>query len=147
MYIEHEVYRTNDRPQGESYPEGKPSCIDYQCDIPVTLGHTPQTKIEIFANDSGKVPVHLNSSTKFIGTLSLDLGRIPESVMSGAKTIRMGLHRYYCLEGVIEARYGSAEITYTVKLGGEYLLSWARVSPTDTCAGVTHDVISVRYES
>jgi hypothetical protein len=41
----------------------------------------------------------------------------------------MGWHRYYCLEGVIEARYGSAMITYKVELGG-----------------VTHDAITVRYE-
>jgi hypothetical protein len=31
----------------------------------------------------------------------------------------MGWHRYYCLEGVIEARYGSAMITYKVELGGK----------------------------
>lgn len=113
--------RTNAGPQGESYPEGKPSTIEYQCDIPVSYGHTPQTTIEIFSNnDSGKTPVHLDSSTKFIGTLSLDLRRIPRSAVAGAPMRRMGLHRYYCLEGVIEARYGSAEITYTVKLGGRY---------------------------
>ncbi|KAF5567630.1 UVSB PI-3 kinase [Fusarium napiforme] len=43
--------------------------------------------------------------------------RIPEAVKRTAKIRRMGWHRYYCLKGAIEAVYGSAEITYTVKLG------------------------------
>ncbi|KAF5250172.1 hypothetical protein FANTH_4592 [Fusarium anthophilum] len=42
---------------------------------------------------------------------------IPEAVKRTAKIRRMGWHRYYCLKGAIEAVYGSAEITYTVKLG------------------------------
>ncbi|UPK91428.1 hypothetical protein LCI18_002363 [Fusarium solani-melongenae] len=116
--------------KGESYPEGKPSTIEYQCDLPVMLGHEPQTEIEIFSHsDDSKTPIHLDSSTQYIGTLSLDLKKIPASAKRTAKVRRMGWHRYYCLKGVIEASYGSAEITYKVKLGG-----------------VTHDVVTVRYE-
>ncbi|KAF5016695.1 hypothetical protein F66182_11546 [Fusarium sp. NRRL 66182] len=115
---------------GESYPEGKPSTIEYQCDLPVTLGHEPQTEIDIYSNnDDGKPPIHRDGRTQHIGTLSLDLRKIPDSTKRTAKIRRMGLHRYYCLQGAIEAVYGSAEITYSVKLGG-----------------VTHDMISVRYE-
>ncbi|CAJ0548046.1 Ff.00g048000.m01.CDS01 [Fusarium sp. VM40] len=112
--------------KGESYPEGKPSRIEYQCDLPVTVGHLPQTEIDIYSNnDDGKAPIHLDGSTQHIGTLSLDLRKIPEAVKRTAKIRRMGWHRYYCLEGAIEAVYGSAEITYSVKLGG-----------------ITHDMIS-----
>lgn len=106
--------------QGESYPEGKPSSIEYQCDVPVMLGHSPQTEIDIYSNnDDEKAPVHLNSTTRYVGTLSLNLGKIPKSVKRTAKKRRMGWHRYYCLSGAIEARYGSANITYTLKLGGK----------------------------
>ncbi|KAG5775004.1 hypothetical protein H9Q73_011325 [Fusarium xylarioides] len=104
--------------RGESYPEGKPSRIEYQCDLPVMLGHVPQTEIDIYSNNNdGKAPVHLDETTQHIGTLSLDLRKIPEAVKRTAKIRRMGWHRYYCLKGAIEAVYGSAEITYTVKLG------------------------------
>lgn len=73
----------------------------------------------IYSNDDdAEAPVHLNSSTKYVATLSLDLSKIPRSVKRNAKKRRMGRHRYYCLSGVIEASYGSAKITYTVKLGG-----------------------------
>ncbi|KAF5636368.1 UVSB PI-3 kinase [Fusarium tjaetaba] len=68
-------------------------------------------------NNDGKAPVHLDETTQHIGTLSLDLRKIPEAVKRTAKIRRMGWHRYYCLKGAIEAVYGSAEITYTVKLG------------------------------
>ncbi|CAM1502083.1 Fc.00g040670.m01.CDS01 [Cosmosporella sp. VM-42] len=116
--------------KGESYPEGKPSIIEYQCDIPVMLGHAPETEIVIYSNDDDiKAPVHLNPTTTCVATLTLDLNKIPKSVKRNAKKRRMGWHRYYCLSGVIEASYGSANITYTVKLGG-----------------VTHDMINVRYE-
>ncbi|KAF4947550.1 hypothetical protein FGADI_10333 [Fusarium gaditjirri] len=104
--------------KGESYPEGKPSRIEYQCDLPVMLGHVPQTEIDIYSNNNdGKAPVHLDETTQHIGTLSLDLRKIPEAVKRTAKIRRMGWHRYYCLKGAIEAVYGSAEITYTVQLG------------------------------
>ncbi|PHH65262.1 hypothetical protein CDD81_3121 [Ophiocordyceps australis] len=116
--------------RGQSYPEDKPSIIEYQCDIPVGLGHTPQTEIEIFSNDDDtEPPIHINSKTRCVATLSLDLDKIPKTVKLAAGKTRMGWHRYYCLNGVIEASYGSAMITYTVKLGG-----------------VTHDAITVRYE-
>ncbi|PFH56756.1 hypothetical protein XA68_16039 [Ophiocordyceps unilateralis] len=116
--------------KGQSYPEGKPSSIEYQCDIPVSMGHVPQTEIEIFSNEEdAKPPTHVNSRTRCVATLSLDLDRIPNAVKLAAGKTRMGWHRYYCLSGVIEASYGSAMITYSVKLGG-----------------VTHDAITVRYE-
>ncbi|PHH88276.1 hypothetical protein CDD83_7760 [Cordyceps sp. RAO-2017] len=116
--------------KGQSYPEGKPSSIEYQCDIPVGMGHVPQTEIEIFSNDEDATPpVHINSKTKCVATLSLDLDKIPKTTKLAAGKTRMGWHRYYCLSGVIEASYGSAMITYTVKLGG-----------------MTHDAITVRYE-
>lgn len=84
------------------------------------LGHAPQTEIDIYSNNNdGKAPVHLDATTQHIGTLSLDLGKIPEAVKRTSRIRRMGLHRYYCLQGAIEAVYGSAEITYTVKLGGK----------------------------
>ncbi|RDA89179.1 hypothetical protein CP532_0517 [Ophiocordyceps camponoti-leonardi (nom. inval.)] len=117
--------------KGQSYPEGKPSSIEYQCDIPVSMGHVPQTEIEIFSNDEDTTPpVHVNSRTRCVATLSLDLDRIPNAAKLAAGKTRMGCHRYYCLSGVIEASYGSAMITYSVKLGG-----------------VTHDAITVRYEN
>lgn len=83
------------------------------------MGHVPQTEIEIFSNDEdAKPPVHLNSKTRCVATLSLDLDRIPKTAKLAAGKTRMGWHRYYCLSGVIEASYGSAMITYTVKLEG-----------------------------
>ncbi|KAI5464134.1 hypothetical protein BGZ63DRAFT_349688 [Mariannaea sp. PMI_226] len=105
--------------KGESYPEGKPSTIEYQCDVPVMLGHTPQTEIDIYSNndDTREPPVHLNSTTRHVGTLSLNLNKIPVSVFRSARKKRMGWHRYYCLTGAIEARYESANITYAIKLG------------------------------
>ncbi|KAL7795830.1 hypothetical protein V8C37DRAFT_373579 [Trichoderma ceciliae] len=116
--------------KGQSYPDGKPSKIEYQCDIPVFMGHKPQADIEIFSNDDDrKAPIHISATTKRVATLFLDLHKIPKSAKTAAKKKKMGWHRYYCLTGVIEASYGSAMITYTVKLGG-----------------VTHDVIRVRYE-
>lgn len=106
--------------QGESYPEGKPSIIEYQCDIPVSgYGHDPQTEIEIYCSDDPKPPIHPDGSTRSIATLSLDMNKISDSVKRDANITRMGFHRYHSIEGAIEARYGSAKITYTVKLGGE----------------------------
>ncbi|KAF4984272.1 hypothetical protein FZEAL_484 [Fusarium zealandicum] len=114
--------------KGESYPENRPSTIEYQCDLPVMLGVMPQTEIEIFSNEDGKTPVHLNSSTQYIGMLSLNLKKIPESAKRTAKITRMGCHRYYCLKGAIEAKYGSAEITYTIKLGVPWIFIRIRLS-------------------
>ncbi|KAF4435407.1 putative UVSB PI-3 kinase [Fusarium austroafricanum] len=80
--------------KGESYPEGKPSRIEYQCDLPVMLGHVPQTEIDIYSNNNdSKAPVHLDETTQHIGTLSLDLRKIPEAVKRTAKIRRMGWHR------------------------------------------------------
>lgn len=105
--------------KGESYPEGKPSTIEYQCDLPVSgYGHEPQTEIDIYCNDDARPPIHADSATRCVATLSLDLRRVSESVKRTAMITRMGYHRYYSLEGAIEARYESAKITYTVKLGG-----------------------------
>jgi hypothetical protein len=83
-----------------------------------------------------------------VATLSLDLDKIPSSVKKMAKQIKMGWYKYYCLEGAIEASYGSAMITYSVKLGGTLSRrSTGRFDPfANRKAGVTHDVISVRYE-
>lgn len=105
--------------KGESYPEGMPTVIDYQCDIPVSSGPIPQTEIEIFCNDDPVPPVHCTANTKCIATLSLNLDRIPMSTKSAAGVTWIGNHRYHCLTGAIEASYGSAMITYRVKLGGE----------------------------
>lgn len=122
--------------QGESYLEGKPSSIEYQCDVPVMLGHSPQTEIDIYSNDDDeKAPVHLNSTTLYVGTLSLNLSKIPKSVKQKAKKRRMGWHRYYCLSGAIEARYGSANITYTLKLGGKQILHSHLTHLTHWCRG------------
>ena len=116
--------------KGHSYPDGKPPCIDYQCDLPVSgYGHQPQTEIDIFCSDEADPPIHADSSTRFVATLSLDLGRIPESVKRTAMITRMGPYRYYSLEGVIEARYESAKITYVVKLGGMALVSLCLDAP------------------
>ncbi|KAF5130805.1 hypothetical protein E5D57_007153 [Metarhizium anisopliae] len=52
------------------------------------------------------------------------------STKNAAGVTRIGNHRYFCLTGAIEASYGSAMITYKVKLGG-----------------VTHDALTVRYEN
>lgn len=107
------------RLQGESYPEGKPSTIEYQCDIPVSgNGFEPQTEIEIFCSDEATPSKHVDRSVQVVATLSLDLNKIPSSVKRTARIIRMGYHRYYTIEGVIECSYGSAKITYSVKLGG-----------------------------
>jgi hypothetical protein len=106
--------------QGESYPENRPSTIEYQCDIPVSgYGHEPQTEIEIYCNDDPKPPVHVDSRTRCVATLSLDLNKVSSSAKRTAQVVRMGYHRYYSMEGAIEARYESARITYTVKLGGK----------------------------
>jgi hypothetical protein len=106
-------------PKGESYAEGTPTTIDYQCDIPVSSGPEPQTEIEIFCNDDPVPPVHCTSRATCIARLSLNLDRIPMSTKTAAGVTWIGNHRYYCLTGGIEATYGSAMITYKVKLGGE----------------------------
>jgi len=116
--------------KGESYPEDKPASIEYQCDIPVSgYGFEPQTEIDIYANDEDKPPTHLDSKTKCVATLTIDPNKITSSIKRSTSVVRMGYHRYYSLEGAIEATYGSAKITYSVILGG-----------------VTHDMITVRYE-
>lgn len=87
------------------------------------MGHKPQADIEIFSNDDDReVPVHISATTKRVATLFLDLHKIPKSAKTAAKKKKLGWHRYYCLTGVIEASYGSAMITYTVKLGGSLAL-------------------------
>ncbi|KAK5991079.1 Protein kinase rad3-like protein, partial [Cladobotryum mycophilum] len=104
--------------KGESYPEGRPCTIQYQCDVPVLLGHSPQTEINIFSHDGdGPVPMHVDSNTRLVATLYLDLHKIPKSVKAAAGKTKMGWHRYYCLSGVIEAHYGSAMVTYALELG------------------------------
>lgn len=113
--------------QSESYPEDRPSTIEYQCDIPVSgNGFEPQTEIEIFCNDETTPPLHLDTATKSVATLTIDLNRIPNGVKRTARVVRMGYHRYYSLEGAIEASYGSAKITYAVKLGGKITESMFR---------------------
>lgn len=87
------------------------------------MGHKPQADIEIFSNDDDlDAPIHISGTTKRVATLFLDLHKITKSAKSSAKKKKLGWHRYYCLTGVIEASYGSAMITYTVKLGGLYIL-------------------------
>jgi hypothetical protein len=117
------------------------------------MGHKPQADIEIFSNDDDlDAPIHASGTTKRVATLFLDLHKITKSAKSSAKKKKMGWHRYYCLTGVIEASYGSAMITYTVKLGGLYILRssskylFERQTGSNISAGVTHDVIRVRYE-
>lgn len=110
---------STDFPKGESYTEGIPTAIDYQCDIPVSSGPVPQTEIEIFCNDDPEPPIHCTSRTTCIATLALNLDKIPMSTKNAAGVTRIGNHRYFCLTGAIEASYGSAMITYKVKLGGE----------------------------
>ncbi|RDA91201.1 hypothetical protein CP533_4836 [Ophiocordyceps camponoti-saundersi (nom. inval.)] len=139
----HRLSQVADNDQGQSYPEGKPSSIEYQCDIPVAMGHVPQTEIEIFSNDEDTTPpVHVNSRTRCVATLSLDLDRIPNAVKLAAGKTRMGCHRYYCLSGVIEASYGSAMITYSVKLGGP-----ANDAPPSTLAAQLVENISTSAKS
>lgn len=82
------------------------------------MGHEPQTEIEIFSHEDDVLPKHVSGTTKCVARLSLDLAKIPKSAKMAAGKTRMGWHRYYCLNGVIEAKYGSAMVTYTVKLGG-----------------------------
>jgi hypothetical protein len=80
----------------------------------------PQTDIDIYCHSDGdRVPVHLTSKAKCIATLSLDLSMIPDSIKRNATIKKMGWHRYYSVDGYVEASYGSAQITYTVKLGGK----------------------------
>lgn len=117
------------------------------------MGHKPQADIEIFSNDDDReAPIHFGGTTKRVATLFLDLHKITKSAKSSAKKKKMGWHRYYCLTGVIEASYGSAMITYTIKLGGLYILGslskqlFGFQIRSDNRAGVTHDVIRVRYE-
>ena len=93
--------------------------IEYQCDIPVGYGHVPQTEIEIFTNMQSRAPIHVDSKTKLVAVLSLDLNKIPEEVKQAAGKTRMGEHRYYSIEGVIKATYESAMVTYAVQLGGK----------------------------
>lgn len=92
--------------------------IDFQCDVPVNMGKAPQTEIEIFVNDEEKPPRHLDHRTRCIAVLSLDVESIPTSVKRQANIQRMGGFRYFSIPGVIEARYGSAMVTYCAKLGG-----------------------------
>ncbi|KAH6604197.1 hypothetical protein Trco_007643 [Trichoderma cornu-damae] len=97
--------------KGQSYPEGNPSKIEYQCDIPVFMGHRPQADIEIFSSDDDPgAPIHMSATTKRVATLFLDLHKIPKSAKTAAKKKKMGWHRYYCLTGVIEASYGSSSV-------------------------------------
>ncbi|KAG9258601.1 uncharacterized protein F5Z01DRAFT_615130 [Emericellopsis atlantica] len=135
--------------KGQSYPEGRPSIIDYQCDLPVDIhGHRPQTEIEIYCNDEAKPPLHLDDYSRCVATLSLDLGRISNGVKRAAEITQLGYHRYYSLEGAIEAKYESAKITYTVKLGGQYSVPHLVVRsrpnvpdqhPTSASAAILHD--------
>lgn len=77
--------------------------------------------------------MHRDSTTQRIGTLSIDLKKIPEGVKRAARVRRMGNHQYYCLKGAIEAVYGSAEITYTAKLGGKKFLVITRMAVANPC--------------
>lgn len=124
------VGRKTHRQKSKSYPEDKASTIDYQCDIPVRLGQAPQSNIEIFVNDEDQPPRHLTHQTRCMAVLSLDLEHIPTSVKRQASIQRMGGFRYFSIPGVIEARYGSALVSYIAKLGGE---STDRFSPIALC--------------
>lgn len=105
----------------------------------------PQTEIDIYTSNDKMPPVHADSHTRCVATLFLDLNRIPDSVKRTARVEKMGNHRYYAVRGGIEARYGSAMITYTAKLGGEFRSTNFRAH-ADLDVGVTHDAIRVRYE-
>ncbi|KAG6005421.1 hypothetical protein E4U21_000201 [Claviceps maximensis] len=115
--------------KGQSYPDGLFAAVDYGIDIPLGSGPEPQTDLEILCNDDPEPPIHCNSRTRCIARLSLDLDRIPSSTLHDAGVTRLNGHRYFCLTGVIEASYGSAMITYKIKLDG-----------------ITHDALTVRYE-
>jgi hypothetical protein len=61
----------------------------------------------------------MNENTRQIATLELDLSKVPYYTKKAAGKTWMGLHRYYEVGGVVEARYDSALITYTAKLAGK----------------------------
>lgn len=62
--------------------------------------------------------MHVTSATRSVARLFLDLNRVPSTAKKASRVMEMGRHRYYSLEGAIEATYGSAMVTYAVKLGG-----------------------------
>lgn len=83
------------------------------------MGKAPQTEIEVFVNNEEQPPRHLDANTRCIAVLSLDVMGIPTSVKRQASIQRMGGFRYFSIPGMIEARYDSAMITYSAKLGGK----------------------------
>ena len=106
--------------QGESYPENAPSKIKYSADLPVLRGEHAGTMIKIFSNErDARAPRYRNGNTKHLATLQLELSRISLTDKIFSKKKRMGGHWYYHFDGVIEASYGSAWITYTVNLDGK----------------------------
>lgn len=85
-------------------------------------GENCNTLITIFANDTSVAPRYRNSSTKQIATLELNLSRVAFSDKLRAKKKKLGGHWYHQFDGVIEASYGSALVTYTLKLNGKFRL-------------------------
>lgn len=110
--------------KGESYPENRPSIIEWSFDIPVNRGAKTGSSVTIYVNERDEeAPRHRNANTKRLGKLEIDLDRVNFRKKLFATKKLMGGHWYNCFKCTIEARYESAWITYSLKMNGEWLVA------------------------
>ncbi|KAF2199489.1 actin-like ATPase domain-containing protein [Delitschia confertaspora ATCC 74209] len=122
--------------KGESYPENRPSVIDWSFDIPVNRGVQTGSSVTVYVNDrDSNAPRYRNDNTRRVAKLELDLDRFTFTKKLFSRKKMMGGHWYNCFKCSIKATYESAWITYTLMLKGKCVLflNNAAVFPPPFC--------------
>ncbi|KAL4813417.1 hypothetical protein BDW67DRAFT_177860 [Aspergillus spinulosporus] len=106
--------------KGSTLEEEKPIPIKFYQDFPVSDGRPNMLCIDVLANAvDTSAPVHRNSDTKALVTLKANLITVPQVDLDWTVITRKDGKEYYCLDGVIEATYSSAETRYVLSVMGK----------------------------
>jgi len=112
--------------KGESYPENRPSIIEWAFDIPVNRGVHTGSSVILYVNERDKrAPRYRNVGTKRLAKLEIDLNKINFRRKLFAPKRLMGRHWYHTFHCTIEATYESAWISYALKLKGELVSGYS----------------------
>ncbi|KAL4758710.1 Hsp70 family protein [Aspergillus foveolatus] len=106
--------------KGSTLEEDKPIPIKFYQDFRVSAGRPNMLSINVWVNaEDTSAPVHRNSDTKTLAKLKANLSAVPQVDLDWTIIKRKDGYEYYCLDGVIEATYSSAETTYVLSVMGK----------------------------
>ena len=92
-------------------------------------------------------PAYENANTRVTGQLRFNQTRVLPPFTAFPKITNDGV-LYYKVPASVEARYGSAAITYSLKIGGSLMLKEVlrRMAHANTsCTETTHDIVTAKY--